>query len=326
MLSLSNFCTKENTAPVETESTGKIKYDRRKIEDAVIVLQTQPKGRATDQAMSTLIKQFYNFIAKNALKIDPMNYDDKFIAGCEGLLYAARNFNFEEDTQFFTYAHNCITGYMHQDTRDGRLIHITSTSLRKLKQPGNEKMYTYAMNPISLNNAAYDSDGTDDSDELEEYIADDSLPDTIETIYNDKTEQLLRDIIYENDRTANGDVSYADLYCRYKGLFGNPKTSITMCAQDYDIDPDDLKRNFTRIRRHIKNNLELRSHLNITSMKSKKQGISAVVTEVPLGRREQLIRSREEEKARKRREKEEFDLKYVYNKKKQRLEFNFEFD
>lgn len=258
MLALQDLCYN-----LPKEEQGNYTYSKREIDDAIMTLQTQPKNKQSNLAMSRLIKKFYPFMAKSAYSLDSDNFDDKMIAGCEGLLYAARNFDFEQKNNFFTYAHNCITGYMKDDSRDGRLIHITSTSMKELKKPGNEQKRAYALRPDSLNRLVYDNSKGENSTEWEDSVTD-SEPDAVDQLYEKQMIELLQKEIYKDDSIAYGDVTYADIYCQHKGLLDNTSVSLRSCAEAYNLDLAVLQEKIDIIRDRINRSEELRNYFEYT--------------------------------------------------------------
>lgn len=259
MLTLNNFCT-----PLpDNEITGS-KYTNDEILNAVGIIQLNNKNRETEKAMSMLIKQFYNYIVKCATAIDAANVDDKIIAGCEGLLYAARNFDLSKGSKFFTYAYTCISGYMKWDFRHGRLIKIPSTKIQELRKPENAEEFRRLSNPLSLNTGIGNSDSEENKKEHETFLSDgiDYEEESVSSTYYAGAADIMKEIIMQETDEACPGVTYADIYCHVNELFGYTFMKPRDAADYFGISENNIRNRCRRIKQRIYSNRKLRNYID----------------------------------------------------------------
>lgn len=258
MLTLNNFCS-----PLHDKEITGSKYTNNEILNAVGIIQMNNKNRETEKAMSMLIKQFYNYIVKCATAIDAFNVDDKIIAGCEGLLYAARNFDLSKGAKFFTYAYSCISGYMKWDFRHSRLIKIPSTKLSELRKPENAEEFRKLSNPLSLNTGMGDSDSEENDKDHESFVSDgiNYEEGAISSAYYEKAGEIMKKIIMEDTDEACPGVTYGDIYCHVNELFGYTFMNPRDAADYFGINVNTIKKHCKRIKQRIYSNRKLRKYI-----------------------------------------------------------------
>lgn len=217
---------------------GSYTYSLDEINEAVRIIQTNETGFKYERAMGRLIKQFYPFIVKSAARLDAANIEDKIMAGCEGLLYAARRFDLDSTTKFFSFAYNYITGYMKMDFRSTRLIKVTPTMEKELKKPGNEVAYGNVTSPLSLDKISDKVAKSDNRKSLENILSDGiSYEDTaLQNADAAVTNKILKDIIFKagEDEAVDG-LTWAEIFCHLNGLFDYCQMSMDELLNFFNI-------------------------------------------------------------------------------------------
>ena len=264
MLTEKNF-----TTALPREERGSRTYTSDEINEAVRTIQSGVTGLEYERAMSRLIKQFYPFILKTALKLDQGNCDDKIMVGCEGLLYAARRFNLESGNQFFTFASLYISGYMKMDFRSTRLIKLTSTMEKELKKPGNAIAYSNVTCPLSLDRIAEKISDSDNKKGLEELLSDgisyENL--TIDGIESESVNQVLEKVVFAaGEGDAYAGLTWAETFCHLNGLFGYCRMTMKEFLEFFDIPKNcenDIRMHCRKIKTAVKNSCKVRKVLEI---------------------------------------------------------------
>ncbi len=264
MLTEKNF-----TAALPKNEKGSHIYTTEEINEAVRTIQSGVQGREYETAMSRLIKQFYPFILKTALKLDKGNCDDKIMVGCEGLLYAARRFNLESGNQFFTFASLYISGYMKMDFRSTRLIKLTSTMEKELKKPGNAVAYSNVTCPLSLDKIAEKISDSDNKKGLEDLISDGISYENlaVDGIGEECVNRVLEKVVFSaGEDEAYAGLTWAETYCHLNGLFGYCRMSMKEFLEFFDIPKNrenDIRMHCRKIKNAIKNSCKVRKALEI---------------------------------------------------------------
>ena len=257
-------------ATLPKNERGSYTYSLDEINEAVRVIQTNESGREYERAMGRLIKQCYPYIVKTAAKIDIANIEDKIMAGCEGLLYAARRFNLESGNKFFSFAYNYISGYMMMDFRSTRLIKVTSTMEKELKKPENAVAYGNVTAPLSLDKISNEVAKSDNRKSLENILSDGiSYEDVaIEAADASVKNKILKDIVFEagSGEAFNG-LTWAEIFCHLNGLFDYCEMSMQELLSFFDI-PEDrqgvIRAHCRKIKKSIRNSRRMKDVLGLT--------------------------------------------------------------
>lgn len=197
------------------------------------------KGRERDKAMAKIMDQFQPYMYKAVARMDPNGGEDAMSAAIEGLYHAVSKFKPESGNQFFTYAYNCISGYIGMALRDGRLIRLTNSELKHLRKKENRDEYARRSNFISLNNRNMDGEGR----EMEEYVAYNEnydIPDEEEeakkAAAQKKADEILKSTIFNLNGLPNKDDEPTHKYdgAMFRmmyGILGSPKYTVKEIVQ-----------------------------------------------------------------------------------------------
>ena len=191
------------------------------------------QGRERDKAMSKIMEQFQPYMYKAVSRMDPTGGEDAMSAAIEGLYHAVTKYKPESGNRFFTYAYNCISGYIGMSLRNGRLMRIPNTELKRLRKQENRDEYSKRSNFISLNTRVLDGEGK----EIEDFISYDEDFDLLDeeeeakkAENQEKAVEILKATIYNNDKAShrfNEPVHSQDgmMFCMMYGILGSPKYS-----------------------------------------------------------------------------------------------------
>lgn len=187
-----------------------------------------------NNAMNKVIHQFLPYINKTVFALCPESIEEGKSAAIEGLYHAMRKYNPASGNNFFTYAYNCISGYIRMAQRDGRLVRIPNKELDRLRRPENRDDYIKMTNYISLDHpVSKDDDKTVLGDMICVYdkygFFESDIPEDNE-IENETLKRVLRFAIQITNTVTSNDPRHShhhndEIYCMYKGILDSPTYS-----------------------------------------------------------------------------------------------------
>lgn len=240
--------------------------------EAVEVLKERKQNREADKAITKLTKQFYPYILKTALQVSPNAPEDSIMAGIEGLIYAAQNYDKNTGTKFITYAFLCIYGYIHRDKRDSRIIKISNDKMNDLKNNLDDAKKGIELKNItshlSLNNfinRESESSGNEFSDFL---VAPENEGQIIDDLYYQPIYKRMKEIIFDNRNPE--DKLYSTLYCHIKGLFDYDYISFKDAVKNYNLNEKKLRDKCKNIDSRLRRDTILKDLIRDDERKKKK--------------------------------------------------------
>lgn len=192
---------------------------------------------ARNRAMGKIMNRFMPYMNRAVMKMDPAGGEDALSAATEGLYHAVLKFNPDSGNRFFTYAYNCISGYVGMALRNGRLIRIPNSELKRLRKQENRDEYSMRTGFASLNDRLGDDDGTEFID-MVSYVEDYVIPD--EEAEKKKEEEQAKRVSFikatleKNDRKNRENSVKArfdeltheydgKMYCMLHGILNEPQ-------------------------------------------------------------------------------------------------------
>ena len=227
--------TNDNTARIDNET---------ELHEWIDIVQ-HGTGRARDKAMGNIMQQFMPYMNKAVMKMDPTGGEDALSAATEGLYHAVMKFNPESGNKFFTYAYNCISGYVGMALRNGRLIRIPNSELKRLRKDENRGEYAARSYFSSLNDRMGDEESTEFIDTVA-YVEDFMVPDEDEEKSKSEAQtkrvELIRSALEKNDKKNRenrvkakfDEVTHqydGKMYCMLHGILDEPQCSSREIAQ-----------------------------------------------------------------------------------------------